>query len=857
MGAPKPTLRCVVAFVCIGLVATLLAQTGSAFSSPPATAARTRGPIRIVGDADFTATNGVVGGSGTSSDPYLIADWNINAYDDYAIVVQDTSSFFTIRTVSVTAPPGLCGIYLGNVTNGLLDAVASSQDYGICLVESRRTTVRASVAGSRLIVETSSTVRIENNTIVGDLVILYSDNVTAVSNHVSGTDGLVVSHSVDSLLEANNVSGVQNVGISLYYTNNTTLNGNMVWSGTQAGILLEYAANTTIQGNRLFDVGIVTRAAPRFYFTTLAIPPGNFVNGRPIAFHSNCADVVENGSALGQLIVVSCSRLVATNLTIERVHAGILLAYVSDGLVASNQLRWNRWEAVSIYASSGIQVVGNTLEDNDGGLNLFQTSNSSVYHNNFIRSVASDEEAPGNAWDDGYPSGGNYFGSYDGPDNCSGPSQNICPGADGFGDVPVFIGTDAYDRYPRMVPYGRPALPPSASFSFTPSVPIVGLGVFFDAAGSADPDGTIRSYSWDFGDGTSAQGTSSGTSHVYGYRGNFIVNLTVQDNSGLSGNTSQLVSVTAGPGAAFTISPDPPYIRQTVTFDASSSRTDPSRTIIWYHWAFGDSTFADGMIVTHVYTYPGDAGVDLWINDDGGYSAESFRIITVGYDVGPPVSTATLAGVRGENGWFRSAVTATLRATDEGSGIATFQYRLDGGPWQDYSAPLNFTDGERLLEYFATDRARHVETIHAVPIRVDSVPPDVDRLDPSGTVSSDNVTIAWSATDGGSGIARFEVSVDSGPFASFSTTTSLTLDLPGGSHSVRLRAVDAAGNVAERSTTFQVGPERPESLAGPLLFSGVAAASLGTVAFALYRTKTSKRRSPEETHSQEPKNDGT
>ncbi|TLY35622.1 MAG: hypothetical protein E6K61_13305, partial [Nitrospirae bacterium] len=274
------------------------------------------------------------------------ADWNIDAYNDYAIVVQDTSSFFTIRSVSVTAPPGLCGIYLGNVTNGLLDAVASSQDYGICLVGSRRTTVRASVIGSRIIVESSSTILMENNTVAGDLDILDSNNVTAVSNHVSGTDGLVVSHSEDSLLEANNVSGSQSTGVYVFATNNTTLSGNIVWSGPQAGILLEYAANTTIRDNHLFDVGILIRPAPRFYFTTLAIPPGNFVNGWPIVFHNNCADVVENGSTLGQLIVVSCSRLMATNLTIERTHAGILLAYDNDGLVASNELRWNRWGAV-------------------------------------------------------------------------------------------------------------------------------------------------------------------------------------------------------------------------------------------------------------------------------------------------------------------------------------------------------------------------------------------------------------------------------------------------------------------------------------------------------------------------------
>src|SRR5207249_5217931 len=105
----------------------------------------------------------------------------------------------------------------------------------------------------------------------------------------------------------------------------------------------------------------------------------------------------------------------------------------------------------------------------------------------------------------------------------------------------------------------------------------------------------------------------------------------------------------------------------------------------------------------------------------------------------------------------------------------------------------------------------------------------VVRLDPSGIASSGNVTISWSATDGGSGVARFEVSVDSGPFASFGTT-SLTVDLPDGSHSVRLRAIDAAGNVAERSTTFRVGPESLDSLTGPLLFGVVAAASLVSVA---------------------------
>ena len=405
---------------------------------------------------------------------------------------------------------------------------------------------------------------------------------------------------------------------------------------------------------------------------------------------------------------------------------------------------------------------------------------------------------------------------------------------------------------PPAAPLGAP---PVASFDFQPRYPIPGWYVFFDGRSSTDPDGNITSYSWDFGDGINYASPDGWAGHAFGSLGTFTVNLAVQDDTGLTGVAVHNVTVTRPPVAAFTMSPDPAYIRQAVTFDASASN-DSMRSIISYHWAFGDATFADGTIVTHVYATWGDMGVDLQTVDDGGFSAEAFRMITVGYDVGPPVSSATLTGIRGENGWFRSVVTATLRATDEGSGIATFQYRLDGGPWKEYSAPLTFMDGERLLEYFATDRALHFEAIHSLPIRVDSIPPEVARLDPSGRVSSSNVTVSWNATDGGSGIARFELSLDGGPFASFGTTSALTVDLPDGFHSVHLRAVDAAGNVAERSTTLEVGPERPYSLAAPLLFVVVAAASAGSVAFALYRAKNRKRPSSEGTPSEEPKNDG-
>lgn len=87
---------------------------------------------------------------------------------------------------------------------------------------------------------------------------------------------------------------------------------------------------------------------------------------------------------------------------------------------------------------------------------------------------------------------------------------------------------------------GRPAPPPTgqpiASFTWTPRS--AGY-VNFDASGSYDPDGSIVSYTWDFGDGTGVTTTSPWTDHSYAYGDYYSVNLTVTDNGGVQGSSSQ------------------------------------------------------------------------------------------------------------------------------------------------------------------------------------------------------------------------------------------------------------------------------------------------------------------------------
>jgi PKD repeat protein len=86
-----------------------------------------------------------------------------------------------------------------------------------------------------------------------------------------------------------------------------------------------------------------------------------------------------------------------------------------------------------------------------------------------------------------------------------------------------------------------PNVAPSASFTATPATGRVPLRVRFDGSRSRDPDGSIRAYRWQFGDGSSGVGKT--TRHSYRHVGAFTVVLTVTDDRGASASTSRTVTV--------------------------------------------------------------------------------------------------------------------------------------------------------------------------------------------------------------------------------------------------------------------------------------------------------------------------
>jgi PKD repeat protein len=81
-------------------------------------------------------------------------------------------------------------------------------------------------------------------------------------------------------------------------------------------------------------------------------------------------------------------------------------------------------------------------------------------------------------------------------------------------------------------------LAPTAAFTVTCS----SLHCTLDASRSADTDGTIETYGWNFGDGTAATVTTTSTTHAYPKAGNYTVTLTVTDNDGASASTPQRIN---------------------------------------------------------------------------------------------------------------------------------------------------------------------------------------------------------------------------------------------------------------------------------------------------------------------------
>ncbi len=562
----------------------------------------------IVSDSQFTLQNGVTGGRGTRSDPFLIEGWSIAAPDGQAAIrIASTTAYFSVRHVQLlNAQPG---IYLTGISNGQIEnSTFLGSSFGIRIESSTNILISGNnISGyyggvyvaDGLSASQTTGLRITNNTFSGAGAVV--DSSQSAPSHLNITGNTFLSTEVSTsaygaIVIRNNITGSPSVlgggltveGNSSFVSDNLVSGGDIqVWgSGTivknnRADRILLYAATRIILSDNVLTGALLIPTfhpfdTPPFYDSH--IMTGNTVNGKPLIYLAKCSGASIDGALVGEVILASCTNVRVANLRLSGGDEGIMMVYVHQGSVLGNSLSGNIFRGIEILHSSNLQisknnftgteasisdtdnmtmtgnhvmsgnvpanvtiargnsitVSNNTLEggtrataltladvtsatvagnwvsdsekgvlvDGANGLNITENNivrnrlgltlsmgtingifNGEIYHNNFVDNVehqAAYYPQVLTAFDNGYPSGGNYWSDYRSVDNCSGLQQNICTGPDGIGDRPYTgIWELTYlngrgnpgtllDRYPLVSPYG--------TFSWDSVAPIWPIG---------------------------------------------------------------------------------------------------------------------------------------------------------------------------------------------------------------------------------------------------------------------------------------------------------------------------------------------------------------------------------------------
>ncbi|MFE7932816.1 OmpL47-type beta-barrel domain-containing protein [Streptomyces sp. NPDC057456] len=198
-----------------------------------------------------------------------------------------------------------------------------------------------------------------------------------------------------------------------------------------------------------------------------------------------------------------------------------------------------------------------------------------------------------------------------------------------------------------------------------------------------------------------------------------------------------------------------------------------------------------------------------------------------GEDTTPPETTAQVTGARNAQGEYVGSASVAIGANDDGgSGVDGIQYAVGTtGDWLPYTAPIVVDQvGSHQIRYRAFDKAGNVSAEKTTAFTV-VAPPSDDATPPdtSGTVSGernpdgtyvDMATVTVSASDTGSGVNTVEYAVGSGAWQPY---TEPVMVHQVGTHTVRYRATDKAGNVsAEKSVRFTVVAATPQDTTPPV-----------------------------------------
>ena len=644
-----------------------------------ATNFRLHAAIVITNDGEFDVNHGVVRGSGTSLDPYVIEGWEITTGGGLAgIEILGTTKYFIIRNVLVhdvfdssgvmiSAPNGqlanstitnngYIGVDIETSTNILIHGDNVSSNYAGGIVVSRsdlvtlssnnvsrnalsnvwppvevsgieiKTSTRVTVAGNHLlsndIVPTGSPFQLSSlsissdNTVNGrpvnyyngcsgttindgppqEMIFALCNDVQITGTRLSRTGFGVQLLSVKGAMLSGDSFSDNTVGIRVYNSTGITVDTSYL-SVNSTGIEVNLSSTVTLRGNAVSSRGsgvqISYSKQVNVSQNQLNATISGIIDGSSSTLTGNKVSGAEQGISVseeGAGFNVTGNSMINNGIGIQFVGSAGCACWPApwiNGTISSNVIQ-NNGNGIDVLEIGtlvrprfNVNITGNDLADNSVGVKVDGAGGVRFYHNNFISNmVQAIDQGYSTIWDNGYPSGGNYWSDFTGKDNCSGPRQDICSSPDGIGDTQYTIG-QSIDNYPLMKPFGpvetiSPSWPIGSSITASS---ITQTTVSLSWTGATDDTGIL---SYRLYNGNNLAAIVSGVAHSFQVTGltpgtDYTFKVEAVDawgNNSTSDPTTSVRTSRAGPSTGGSGAPPP-----------TGSPTQPAESLWQQYWS--------------------------------------------------------------------------------------------------------------------------------------------------------------------------------------------------------------------------------------------------------------------------------